>query len=308
MTTQSDGSAALPAREGDGQTTTFLAAFQKLEQEIRGLPEDDLVAVNLDVSAAVSTVLGAVPDIVARRAEMAKLEGFDVKKLDKLRDYALALGHAHGAYRAALGPTDPVSKLGEDALAMREQLYTDAAGLAKRGLLDAGRVSKLKSGLGYRNLAFDVVGLVQLFRERAKELAGKTPVTEQELKQAEQLAEKLVEAVGLREQSPQGVTAATLLRQQAFTLFTNAYDEARRALSFLRWHQGDVDQIAPSLFAGRGGRKPIEPAPTEPAPIEPADPTHAAPTGTVPAAGSTAHAATAPSVGVGLPGATPFTH
>jgi hypothetical protein len=297
MTTQFDVPAALPAVQGEGETTAFLAAFQKLEQEIRALPEKDLVAVNLDVSAAVATVLGAVPEILTLRAEMAKLDGVDVKKIDKLRDFALALGHAHGAYRAALGPSDPVAKLGEDALGLRDQLYTDAAGLAKRGLLDVGRVSKLKSGLGYKNLAFDVVGLVQLFRERAKELAGKTPVTEQELKQAEELAEKLVEAVGLREQSPTGLTAATLLRQQAFTLFSSAYDEARRAISFLRWNHGDVDQIAPSLFAGRGGRKPVDVAPSEPAVPSPPAP-----------AGTTAPVATAPTAAVGLPGATPFAH
>jgi len=37
----------------------------------------------------------------------------------------------------------------------------------------------------------------------------------------------------------------------------NAYDHVRRIISFLRWNEDDVDQIAPSLYAGRttGRRK-----------------------------------------------------
>ena len=36
----------------------------------------------------------------------------------------------------------------------------------------------------------------------------------------------------------------------------NAYDACRRAVSYLRWNEGDADAIAPSLFARGGGRKP----------------------------------------------------
>ena len=186
---------------------------------------------------------------------------------------------------------------------MREQLFADAQGLGRRGLLEASQVDKLRSGVGYKNVAFDVLGLVGLFRERAQALAGKTAVTAQELDHAAERAQQLVTAVGLKEQSSVGVTAAALLRQQAFTLFTQAYDEARRAIGFLRWHAGDGDTIAPSLWAGRGGRKAGEPEPT--APVVAPTPTDGT---TKPSAGTASTNAPSSTAAAGLPGANPFAH
>ncbi|MFS8069892.1 MAG: hypothetical protein ACMG6S_26300, partial [Byssovorax sp.] len=40
---------------------------------------------------------------------------------------------------------------------------------------------------------------------------------------------------------------------RAFTLFTNAYDQVRRGVMYLRWDEGDADSLAPSLYKGRGG-------------------------------------------------------
>ncbi|WP_438004954.1 hypothetical protein [Sorangium sp. So ce321] len=34
----------------------------------------------------------------------------------------------------------------------------------------------------------------------------------------------------------------------------HAYDQTRRAVSYLRWNEGDAETIAPSLYKGRGGR------------------------------------------------------
>jgi hypothetical protein len=152
----------------------FLAGFERVEAEVRAVPERDLVLVNLDVPSAVATALGAWPEIVQRREEVAALKGADIAKFDKIRDYAFALGHAHSEYRAALGPADPIGTLAEEVTEAREQLFADAQGLGRRGLLEASRVEKLRSGVGYKNVAFDVLGLVGLFRERAQDLAGKT--------------------------------------------------------------------------------------------------------------------------------------
>lgn len=241
----------------------FLEAFQRLQAEVRAVPDNELGTVNVDVPSAVATVLGALPEIMALRGDIAAINGVDLTKLDKLRDYALALGHAHGAYRAALSPSDPVTKLAEEVVDARDQLLADAQGLARRGLLESGSIEKLRTPSGYKNIAFDLVSLVQIFRERSVELADKTPVTEQELKRAAELAQRLITAIGLKEQATSNVSAATTLRLQAFTLFANAYDEVRRAVSFLRWHSEDVDSIAPSLWAGRRGRK----AGPEPEPV-----------------------------------------
>ena len=45
------------------------------------------------------------------------------------------------------------------------------------------------------------------------------------------------------------------LRDRAYTLVVETYDEIRRALNYVRWAEDDADEIAPSLYAGRAHRR-----------------------------------------------------
>ena len=98
------------------------------------------------------------------------------------------------------------------------------------------------------------------------------------------------------------VAAAAQARQRTYTLLAKAYNQVRRAVCFLRRDEGDADAVAPSLYAGRGGRKKVQ---SELA----AD---AAPSAAFPAASAAASsvvaATTTATVPVGLPGADPFIH
>lgn len=268
--------------------------FLRVEAEVRAIPTNELTVVNLEVLGAVSKALGALRKINKLRGEMAELKGMDITKLDKLRDFAFALGHAQSIYRGALGPTDPNGPVAEELLDIRDQLHTDALGLGKRKLLELSQVEKYRSGLGYKALASDVAGLVDLIRGAWPKISSKTAITEEELDRAGTLAQRLLTGVGIQEQDPVVLTAATTLRDQAFTAFLNAYDEVRRAVTYLRWHEGDADTIAPSLYAGRGKRPVAETETPEP---------------TTPAATPAAPAATpaTSNIPVGLPGASPFT-
>src|SRR5512146_1412234 len=115
MTTQDAMPAVSPVQP---ETKEFLAGFQRVEAEVRAVPERDLVTVNLDVPSAVATALGSLPEIVQLRDEVAALKGVDLAKFDKIRDYAFALGHAHSQYRAALGPADPIGSISEEVTEM----------------------------------------------------------------------------------------------------------------------------------------------------------------------------------------------
>lgn len=274
-------------------------AFERLESEIRALPESELVTINLDVQTASTTVGGSLKEILPLRDQIAKLHGVDISKLDKLRDYTDALLHTQLKYRAAIGPTDPVTKLAAEVTAVRDQLHIDAHALATRGLLDLASVEKLRSPSGHRNIATDVGGLVLLFRENAATLANRTPVTEPELKNAMILSQRLMDAVGDRDQAPNTTADATLVRQKAYSLFVNAYDEVRRAIGYLRWHEGDAESIAPSLFAGRMSKRP-EITPDAPTPNTTV-PNSTGPVTNAPIPG------TSDSIPVGLPGSNPFT-
>jgi hypothetical protein len=297
---QSQTSAPLkPVQESDA--AEFAAGFQRVEAEIRAVEERDLVPINVDVQSAVATVLGALPGIRALRDTFARLFGFDLARFDKLRDYTLALGHAHGMYRAAATPTDGFTALAESVMNLRDILEADAVALAKRKILDQAQVTKLTGGAGYKNIAFEVVGLVGLIREHWDAINGRSALQKDELEQAGKLAQQLVIAIGVKEQAPAVLNAATGTRQRAFTLFTNAYDDVRRAVTYLHWGDDKVNEIAPSFFAGRGGRG----TPDDPTPPNTGTPATAAPVAiTVPSvAASAPGVASAPQ---GMPGSSPF--
>ncbi len=71
--------------------------------------------------------------------------------------------------------------------------------------------------------------------------------------EAEAAASRLLEAVAVRNQASK--SDAAKMRQRAFTLMSNFYDDARRMVTYLRWKQGDADRIAPSFYAGRTTRR-----------------------------------------------------
>jgi len=276
----------------DADAAEFVAGFRRLEAEIRAVGEQELEPINLDVPSAVATVLGALPEIRAFRGEVSELAGFDLLHFDRLRDYALALAHTHSMYRAASGPIDGLTELAEEAAELRDTLQSDAAALAKRRILDSGAVSRLRGGNGYKNIAIELAGLVGLFRENWASIEGRTAIRLEELEHAGRRAQELLIATGLREQAPVAVNAASALRQRAFTLFVRAYGQARRAIAYLRWDRGDADDIAPSLYKGRGGRgEPDVVTPPEAPPVQ--NPQTPAPVAS-------------PAVPAGLPGSSPF--
>jgi hypothetical protein len=263
----------------------FRDAYDHLIDEIRAVPDSDLIIVNIDIPTSVTTALGALPEIVALRPRVvSEMPNYDIVRFDKLEAYTLAVGHAHALFLAASTPTESIDELSSQAVATREMLFSDASALAKRNLVDRQRLSELKGANGYRNTAFDVMALAAMLRDAWPNIVGKTALELSELDRAEMLADRLLTAVGLRDQGPAIIAEASENRQKAFTLFVSAYDYVRRAVSFLRWSEEDVERIAPSLYAGRGTgrRKPTDPQPPVPPPVAsppvpPAAPVSAAP-------------------------------
>ena len=95
--------------------------------------------------------------------------------------------------------------------------------------------------------------MVELLRERWDVVQAKCPLTFADLDTFAAKALDLLVGVGIKDQGPVTTGEAALNRQRAFTLLHLAYDEARRAVLYLRPNDGD--EIAPSLYAGRGRRR-----------------------------------------------------
>ncbi|WP_438015427.1 hypothetical protein WMF18_31760 [Sorangium sp. So ce315] len=301
------------------------AAFDRALPEIEALSPDRLISVNLDIPRVVSQVLGVLPGLRALRADIAEhLPTFDIARLDRLETYALAAWYAHLLWLSSGGAENAVKPLLAEAAPLRENLLGDAEALARRGLLDAATVADIRAGQGHIDMANDLVALSALFSASWSDIAGKTAATEEEVKRAGEVGPQFLAALGVREHGKgPGPTEAADKRARAFALLVHAYDQIRRAVAFLRWDEGDADEIAPSLYKGRTGRAtsstettaapadegPAGPtaSPGTPAPVTPAG--TAAPPAPVTPAGTAAPPAPGPApsgtAAPPAPGATP---
>ncbi|MEY4549830.1 MAG: hypothetical protein RL685_6025 [Pseudomonadota bacterium] len=231
-------------------------AYEACLAEITSVPEAELLPVTLDIVAITTSLIGILPELRGLRGQIeAKWRDFDFASFDNLDQYALALLHAHGACNRALAPKAAVADAAAELTRIRDQLYAVALPLPAYGLISRSALDKCKVDVGYRPLIGDVITLVGVFRDSWPALAGKVPVTEEELLQAKGLALDLQEQLGMKEQAPVTNVDAALLRQKAFTLFIRTYEEARRAVLYLRAAQGDADEIAPSFYALRSGKR-----------------------------------------------------
>ena len=281
------------------------AAYERLRAEIAALSQEQVVVINLDVPAIVQTGLGVLPEVRAFEAEVKQLPSFDVSAFEKLEDYAYALLHLHTLYMAASAPPEALGDLVARAIAARELLLADIPGFVAHGHLSLRGPNELDKSLGHRGIAMDVGRLARVVIDAWPKLQGKTSLTFEKLVEFEALRDQIIAALGLKEQGEALEAEVTEQRERAYTLFVRAYDEVRRAISFLRWKQGDVDEITPSLYSGKAGRRRSEPTPSTPvAPVTsgvPASP--GAPSTTPAAAGS---AAATPPIPIGHPGSDPF--
>src|SRR5262245_59096369 len=79
-----------------------IEAFERVKAQIEALDADDVVHVNLDVSSSVTTVLGAMPEIMSFRTQVeASLPTIHIAVFDSLLDYTRALWYTHTLYESS---------------------------------------------------------------------------------------------------------------------------------------------------------------------------------------------------------------
>jgi hypothetical protein len=232
-------------------------AYAELEPELLLVPRAELVTVNIGVAKAVTNALGVLPGLRALEPELISLPGFAPELLGRLEQLTLATGYAHARYLRARLPPPQVAELAARGMELRAQLVRDLRALAARGLVRSAYLDTLKLAgpNGYRALPFDLMAVAAVIREHWQAIDGKTGISPSELDAAEQLAEQLLVAIGQRDHPPVRRSEAADLRQRAFSLFVNTYDEIRIGVMWTRRKQRDVDEVMPSLYRGRGKKK-----------------------------------------------------
>lgn len=299
-----------PARCGPAHPQALIHYQQAYEQVMaasQGLDAKQLVQVNIDVPSAVTRANGILATVWAMRDQIKALPGFDISQVDQLQAYTFAMAHAHARFLAASAPPEALLELNAKGTALRDLLYLDSLVLSKRNLISGDRLADFKANSGYKNIAFDLLGLVALLRGSWDKISSKTGLQLSELDQAELLGMQLIDAVAAHEQAPSFVAAVRSQRARNFTLFTRAYDQVRRAVTYLHWDEGNVDDVIPSLYAGRGGRGKNSAAPTvNPTPSAPPalPPLPSTATGGLEASATSAHPSLA--IDTGLPDSSSF--
>lgn len=233
-------------------------AFAEIEPLLTKLVKDELSPINVDIPRAVAVAVGAVPHLAKLRDDAAKLPGFDIAHIDRIGTYALAAWYA---YLLALPEvaSSAVAALLDEAKPLRESMLLAAELLAHHGFFDRKSVEAIRAGQGNLDTANDLVALAALYSSAWAQVENRSPVEWAEVERAAKLGPAILIALGERDQP--GVKASNTMnaaerRDRAYTLFARAYDQCRRAASYIRWNDGDADAFAPSFYATRGSRKP----------------------------------------------------
>lgn len=278
---------------------TMQSCYEKTAAKRAAVKEEELLPINIDIPAANGVVMGSMPKFRALKDELkAQLVTFDEKQLDDLEDLAQGMAYAHVLFQTVDAPVGGLVQLNEQAMEFRDRLMTTAQYAVKLGLVPAARLNEVTGTIGYRNVGFDLARLGIVLRDEWHALEGKVGLTSKDIDDGKALAEQLLEAAALREHNAERHGPAAEERQRAYTLFCRAYDELRSAVQYVRRHEGDAESIAPSLYAGRGGRgKKADDKSATPEPTTPATP--------APAAGATQPFEAAP-VRNGARGGNPF--
>ncbi len=217
---------------------------------------------------------------------------FDDTLFDKLEDYALAIHDAHACCGTAGDTPDDLPTLGQEGSDSRDRLRADAGALIQRGLLPATAVADCCWLNGYKNVATDLTFVVTALKKAWPHIQGKCAIDEAELERAEQVAARMLRLVGARNLSSAAEADAADRRARVYTLFMKCYEVLRRAIGFVRWTEGDVDTIMPTLHNNSQKRKSAAQPETKPAtqpvpaPVAPASATAPAPASPVIPGGS----------------------
>jgi hypothetical protein len=233
------------------------AAYERVRPDLDALPTEEVGRITANVPSVVATVFGALPAIEALADDIRGLPHIDHARLGKLRDDNLALYHVGVLAMHLPEGKALISTLMAEASPLRARLLLSAEVLAIYGLVDAAHVASIRSGAGQLDTANDLTALARLFRAGGDAIFSKSPATRAEIDRAAVLGLQIIAALGRRKVGSDGERVPSRHeddRARAFRLVVRAYDEARRAVSFLRWHEGDADQLVPSLFSGKRRR------------------------------------------------------
>ncbi len=243
--------AVAPARLERAESA--VESYQRVEAEMLALPEGGVGRVTTDVGQAASIALGARENLEKLRPEFKRLndEGAAIRALDSLEDYAMASFFAQLQLMPD-GTTDDVARLLVEGRPVRENLLKVAEALASFGIFAEKTVARIREGQGNLDTAKDLVALGALFNRNWELVQNKVPFELDLVERAATIGPQLLRAIGAKKVGEVRKDPSydwKSLERRAFRLLVNAYEELRRATSYVRWYDDDAKDFTPSLHA-----------------------------------------------------------
>ena len=244
-----DGRGELLATLADGNAE---GALHDVRPEMAALKREELRAVNVNIPAAATTVLGAVAFLLSLREQIVRLPLFPIRSLDNLAKYALAAWWTHERDLTTAVRKRAIARLGKRARELFQLMYVSAPPLAFVGALGS---TALEQKRGPMALAGNLAKLTRAYRRSWEAIGGKTLVTEQDLSEAETIAGKLMAIGSLGDSAEVDQVAAHDDCVRAFTLMDRAYDWCRRAAAYLCADDPEWESKVPRYRGGKGSHR-----------------------------------------------------
>lgn len=247
----------------DPDSPAFTRSYQDLRPKLDLITSDATLQIRHDIEASVLLALGVASAVARYREEArAQLDERAAEAFDLLGPAAQACGRAHADHQVALHGADLESMAGSLS-DVRAVLRLEAIALVQGKVMPGSVLQELKGGTGYRDLAFDVLQLASVFRGRWAEVEAHTALAMVEIDRAEAAANAFLTTLAENQQRV-GTSPSADIRRRAYTFLVRTYEEVRRAMTFLRWDAGDVDELVPPLSSGRSRNKADEEEPSVP--------------------------------------------
>lgn len=236
----------------DPETSGEVTALDKVRLELRALAPEDIRLPRIDVERAVDLVLRAQVRVEARREEiLAACPGFNPDLFEATRLAAMALRDANAAVKRDPCIRREMSDLVAEAKSARRLLLRTAGLVEFLGEPGSARLHEMRGRQDPKMIAEDLIELSSMLEKAWARVETHVPLTRTQLERALKVGEKLLHAL---EEGFETERDSVDLRNRAFTLLRLRYEEMRRVVTYVRWHHGDANEIAPSLFTLRKRR------------------------------------------------------
>lgn len=235
---------------------TMLTAWERTRDRREAIPAQEAPLMRLDLTTAVIAMRGAHERLLPMRERIVgEFASFDARNFDELPTYCAAATYANARYVSAttVGPEVAIVDVVANGEKQSAKMMRAYASLADAGLVSLEALAAIREGKGWRSLSERLHALVALGLARWEEIKKASILRDEDLALASSLGEAIVRHFA-RKSKTKAASEAQIDRRRALTLAVRAYEEVRRAVQWVRWHEGDADELAPSLYAPAFGR------------------------------------------------------